>query len=138
MTIQAQPNAIARGILESLSDTGLTLKVSGTEYQLDLALSDSDPDVTTPIGKRIKGTIRAKALKVHPAQGGGLFIEPINGTPRIVAGSVLAVDEEAGAVLVDVGVPMWVEVSSKEDFDTCAVGTLVNFYVESGAVFSPL
>ena len=69
--------------------------------------------------------------------GGGRFIEPIIGEPRIVAGLVLAVDLPKRRVLVDVAAPMWMTLVKDQPADEFVAGDLVNCYVESGTRFTP-
>ena len=137
MTTDLQSQAITGGIIESVSDDMIVLKITGTDYQLHLVPTVRATEIGASVGKRIKGTIQAKALKIHPANGGGRFIEPVYGTPRIVAGVVLAVDDESRTVLVDVAIPMKVALSDDQDLNVCQVGELVNCYVESGTSFTP-
>ena len=132
-----ETDALARGILSELSDERLVLAVPGTDYQLHLVPTVKASKVKTPVGKRIKGTIEARSLRIHPARGGGRFVEPVYGAPRIVAGTVIALDEAKGRVLVNVAVPMWVSWPEGQDLGVFEVGGLVNFYVESGATFTP-
>ncbi len=136
MPTDIESRARARGILVELDDERLVLALPGTEYRLHLRPTVSGAEITTPPGKRISGTIRATALRMYPARAGGRFIEPIWGEPRIVQGTVLAVD--AGRVLVDVSVPMWVTLKEGQDVSGLAEGQMVNFYVRSGASFRPI
>ncbi|MHC5026160.1 MAG: hypothetical protein ACYTGR_05280 [Planctomycetota bacterium] len=129
--------AMARGVLESVTDDLLVLAVSGTDYRLSLRPTVEAAMIETPPGKRIRGIIKARALRIHGAEGGGRFIEPVYGAPRIVAGTILAIDESASRVLVDVAVPMWVTWPEGQDTSILEVGKLVNFYVESGTSFTP-
>jgi len=135
---QAPQQEIARGILESLSDHALVLSAPGTDYQLHLTPSVPASQIATPPGKRIKGTIHARALRMFTAAGGGRFIEPIWGEPRIVAGYVLAVDQPTNRVLVDAAVPMWMTLEPRQSADSFKVGELVNCYVASGTRFTPV
>jgi hypothetical protein len=129
--------ALTKGVLEALDDDELVLAVHHTEYKLHLAPAVPASEIKTPVGSRIKGTIHARALRVHTARGGGRFIEPVWGAPRIVAGTVRAVDRQEQRLLVDTGVPMWVETPDDLDLGAIPEGELVNFYVESGARFLP-
>ena len=138
MSTDLDSQALARGVLESLRDGELVLAVPGTSYRLQLVPTVPAGEITTPPGKRIKGTIHAKALRMHAAQAGGRFVEPVWGAPRIVAGTVLAVDEQGTRVLVDVSVPMWVTPPPGQDLSVIRKGQLVNFYVESGTRFRPV
>ena len=136
MTTDTQPGALARGILESLTDDELVLAIPHTAYRLHLVPTVAAGEVDVPVGKRIRGVIEAQALRIHPARGGGRFIEPVWGAPRIVAGEVLQVDQANQRVLVDASVPMWVAAEG-QDLGALTEGQLVNFYVRSGATFSP-
>ena len=138
MSTDVQPEALARGTLESIEDGKLVLAVAHSEYRIHLVLTVPAGEIDVPVGKRIKGVIHATALRMHPARGGGQFIEPVWGAPRIVAGTVKHVDEPKRRVLVDAGVPMWVTAPPGQDFSVIGEGELINFYVESGTTFRPV
>jgi hypothetical protein len=129
--------ALTRGVLESLDDASLVLAVLHSEYKLHLAPAVPADRFATAVGGIIKGLIHARALRMHPTRGGGRYIEPVWGAPRIVAGRVRAVDGGQRRVLVDAGVPMWVEAPKGQDLASIREGDLVNFYVESGSRFEP-
>lgn len=133
----SQTLALARGVLRSLSDECLVLGIPGTDYEIHLVPTVPADQIRTPVGRRVTGTIEAKALRMHAAEGGGRFIEPLLGQPRIVAGTVVSIDEPGGRVLVDVAVPMWVNWQPGQDLSVLGEGRLVNCYVESGATFTP-
>lgn len=138
MTADAETQGVFRGILESLSDQKIVVAVAGTDYQLHLTPAAPAAQISTAVGKRIKGTVHAKALRLFKAAGGGRFIEPIIGEPRIVAGAVLAVDEPNRRLLVDVGIPMWLALSAGQAMKVFNIGDLVNCYVESDTTFRPM
>ena len=135
MSAEAESQEVARGVLESLSEQKLVLAIPGTDYQLHLVPASAMTELRTSVGKRIKGTIHAHALRMFTAKGGGRFIEPVWGEPRIVAGFVLAVDEANRRVLVDVAVPIWMTLQERQPPDMFQVGDLVNCYVKSGTRF---
>ncbi|MCA9294983.1 MAG: hypothetical protein KC983_00670 [Phycisphaerales bacterium] len=137
MTSEVDTQGIARGILRSVSDDEIVLSIPGTDYRLHLTPSVPAAQITAPVGRPIRGVIEAVALRIHTAEGGGRFIEPIYGAPRIVAGEVLYADEVNRRVLVDVSVPMWVSTQLGQDFSILREGELVNFYVASGTRFTP-
>jgi hypothetical protein len=130
--------ALIRGVLESLNDGELVLAVRGSDYRLHLVPAVPAGEIETPVGKHINGTVHAKALRMHAAEGGGRFIEPVWGAPRIVAGAVRAVDEDRKRMLIDAGVPMWVKAPEGQDLGVVREGEMVNFYVESGTRFRPV
>ena len=129
---------IARGVIQSLDDSKIVLALPGTDYQIHLALGAPTVQIAVPVGKRITGRIFAKALRLFKAHGGGRFIEPIWGEPRIVAGFVQAIDKPNRRILVDVAVPMWMTLVDRQLADMFKVGDLVNCYVESDARFEPV
>ena len=138
MSTDTQPEALARGILDSVTDQEMVLAVPHTEYRLHLVPTVPAGEFDRYVGKHIKGVIEAVALRIHPARSGGRFIEPVWGAPRIVAGTVCAVDADTRRVLVDVSVPMWVTAPAGQDVAALQEGELVNFYVRSGTSFRPV
>lgn len=137
MTTNAEVRDGARGILESIDDETIMLHLPHTDYRLRLRLPAPAPALRSRVGKRVKGTIRGRALRIHPAAGGGRFIEPMVGEPRIVAGTLRAVDADNARVLVDVGAPMWLDTEAGQSLDGLALGGLLSCYVESGTRFEP-
>ena len=122
-------------MLEELGDEHLVFAVPGTEYRLRLATAADGNKMASHVGKRIEGYIQATALRMHAAQAGGRFVEPMWGAPRIVSGVVRTVDEVKNRLLVDVSVPMWVTVADGQQATDFAEGQMVNFYVTSGTSF---
>ncbi|MHC4992967.1 MAG: hypothetical protein ACYTGC_18490 [Planctomycetota bacterium] len=137
MATTVDSDGTARGILAELDDEHVVLTIPGTDYRLQLVPTVPASGFSTPVGKRVRGIIEAEALRMHPAEGGGRFIEPVYGAPRILAGTVLAVQEGRQRVLLDVAVPMWVSWDPGQDLDVLQVGRLVNCYVKSGTTFTP-
>jgi hypothetical protein len=136
LSTDLQAKALVRGIVSEVGDGSIVLELPHTDYRLRLRLESS---VAAPeAGRRVSGIIEGDALRIHAAEGGGRFIEPAWGEPRIVAGTVLAVDAEQGRVLVDVAAPIWLRAQVGQDFEVIAEGGLVNCYVASGATFTPV
>ncbi len=135
MTTNVETDGIARGMLEELGDEQIVFAVHGTEYRLSLVFQDGGSALASQVGKRIKGRIHATALRMHTAQAGGRFVEPMWGAPRIVSGAVQTVDEAKNRLLVDVSVPMWVTMADGQHATDFAEGQMVNFYVTSGTSF---
>ncbi len=138
MTSTLQDQAVARGRLVELHEDKIVIGVPGTEYQLQLVSTVPSDAIATEVGKRIRGTIHARALRMHASSAGGRFIEPVWGPPRIVSGTVLGVDADQNRLLVDVSLPMWVAMHDGQQADAFTSGQMVNFYVESGTTFTPL
>lgn len=126
---------LVRGVLESANGSEITVSLPGTDYRLRFA--QGGPTAVHP-GKRIRGRVQVKALHMHRAAAGGAFIEPMMGQPRIVQGVVRGVDQAANRMLVEVVVPMWVEPFDGQRATDFATGDMVNFYVQSGASFTPV
>ena len=126
---------LVRGTLESANGNEITISLPGTDYRL--RFTQAGPTAVHP-GKRVKGVVRMKALRMHKAEAGGAFIEPIMGQPRIVQGVVRGVDAGANRLLVDVVVPMWVEPFDGQQATEFTAGDMVNFYAQSGASFTPV
>ncbi len=139
MASTASDAGVARGVLHALNDRTVVLALPHSDYQLHLTLpEDVDPGaITTPVGKRIKGTIEAIALRMDEGSGGGKFIEPLYGAPRIVAGVIKAVDVETNQLIIDVATPFHVTPSEGQTAADFEVGQFVSFYVKSGTTFRP-
>ena len=137
MRIDVQRRGLACGVLEAIDSESVLLRLPHTDYRLQLRPTVPTDELAGLLGKRVRGTIEAVAQKIHPAAGGGGFIEPIEGEPRIVAGTVLMADEEARRVLIDAAIPVWLTAQEGQDFGAIRSGGLVNCYVLSGARFTP-
>ena len=133
MTSQISPE-IAEFKLVHL-DAGVgTFAVPGTGYRLELQVPEG---CDAPIGRRIRGRVRGQALRMHRTGAGGNFIEPLDGRPRIVQGTVLAIDPTANEVLLDLVVPIRLEMFEGQSAGEFATGEMVNFYMHPGATFTP-
>jgi len=107
--------------------------VPGTQYRLHLSV---EPGFDAAVGRRITGRIHGRALRMHRAGAGGNFIEPLQGRPRIVQGTVLAVDPAANEVILDLVVPVRVAMMEGQPATAFSTGDVVNFYMEPGTRFS--
>lgn len=120
--------------LKEIKGETLILCVPGTDYELHL-LRDGAPVDASRVGRRISGEIHARALRMHRSDTGGRFIEPVYGPPRIVQGTVLAVDAERNRVLLDLTVPAWMTLHRDNSIEQFHQGEMWNCYVESGTRF---
>lgn len=124
---------VARGELVSSGSGHLVMSIPNTSYQLHLVPQGA---VTTPVGKRLIGTIRVQARRIDVVGTGGQFVEPVFGRPRRVQGTVIRT--EGGAVVIDAGVPIHaVPTDARQSPDQFAVGQLVSFDAVAGATFTP-
>ena len=119
-------------LLESIADGFGIFTIPGTQYRLHLVVEE---DLEDRIGERVRGRIRGRSLRMHHSPAGGNFIEPLEGRPRIVQGTVMAVDPGAHEVLVDLVVPIRLEIPESQSTALFATGDMVNFYMEPGASF---
>lgn len=126
------PDPVFEAVLQSADASSVVLNPPGNNYEIHLAV-DAPVHGVSP-GARVSGTAHARALRVHQAGGGGAFIEPVVGEPRIVAGRILS-NEGDGTVLVRSAIPLLVEVPDGADQSACIPGEFVNFHVQSGATF---
>jgi len=127
------PVAFFTATIESVDDGTVVVSVHGNAYRISMAWAGAN----APLPGRVKGVIEAHALRVHEAAAGGRFIEPVMGVPRIVSGTVEAIDEDAATVALRSVVPMHVALEDREDLAKCTLGSLVNFHVRSDVRFSP-
>ncbi len=112
----------------------LRLSIPGSEYVLDLAAGGP---TSVALGKRVMGVVSGRALKLHRTHAGGEFIEPVEGHPRIVQGRVRETDPAGNRILLQAVVPMWITLGADQRAQEFHAGDMVNFYMESGVVFTP-
>ncbi len=130
---------LARGVLAEVVAPAppkpgyIKMTFPNTSYELHLLPT---APINTPAGKRLIGTIRARAKRIDVVETGGRFVEPVYGRPRRVQGTVVAID--GNAVVVDAGMPIHCEPTDPRqkpaDFTP---GDLVAFDVLDGATFTP-
>lgn len=132
---------LARGILDSVvvesatKPAYLVLDILDTSYKLHLRPTTAPH---TPIGKRIIGTIHAKARRIDTVGTGGRYVEPVEGRPRRVQGSVIASDESTNTITVNAGVPIVCTVTDeRQKAKQFQKGQFVSFDVLDGATFTP-
>ena len=133
----AQPRTerdIARGVLTEATDEQIVLSIPGTDYQFHLSVYKRP---STPVGKRIAGTIRAQARRVDVVFTGGRFVEPVYGRPRRVQGEIVATDPGAQTITVHAGAPLVCKVEAPQRAEQFKVGDFVAFDVRAGASFTP-
>lgn len=133
--------ALARGVLfEHHPETPIqaervVLTFPNTNYQVHL---HPTAPVTTEIGKRIIGTIRAEARRVDVVTTGGRYVEPVYGRPRRVQGAIVGRDDARNTLIVHAGFPIHCALTAPNqksaDFPD---GAFVSFDVNDGATFTP-
>ena len=64
-------------------------------------------------------------------------MEPSDGEPRLLAGRVVAVDENNTLVVLKAPMPILVSMQPAQDWSILTEGSMVNGHVESGAGFLP-
>lgn len=137
MTPSSTTTDLCRAVLLEVLDGDVVLGLPGTSYRIRLRCKGDASSLMGRVGKRILGRIEGKAMRMHAAHGGGRFIEPVFGHPRIVNGTIAAIDAPGRRVLLDMVVPAWLTLAEGQAADDFAVGQLVNLYVESGMTFTP-
>jgi hypothetical protein len=120
--------------LAAASPERVTISFPGTDYRLILAVYQSP---STPVGKKINGSIRVQAKRVDVVRTGGKYIEPLDGTPRRIQGEVVASDTGENTLTVNAGVPIICKLTdARQRADQFRIGELVSFEVNPGASFT--
>lgn len=113
----------------------VVLTFPNTNYRTHLLAAQP---VTTPVGKRILGTIRVQARRVDTVHTGGRYVEPVYGRPRRVQGSVIAADTATRTIVIDAGFPIHCELTdARQRADDFQPGQFVSCDVLDGATFTP-
>lgn len=123
--------ATAKGTVTSVRNGIVTFRPAGTRYELHLSSTWNGT-----LDKPVKCVIRVNARKVYTVPGGGNFITPIFGPPRIVQGMVRTADQRS--LVLQAGCPIHVELPAAEnaiDLDDGPIfqGRTVNVVCEPGA-----
>ena len=125
----------ARGVLAESSAERVTISFTGTDYRLHLVVYQTP---STPVGKRILGSIRTQARRVDVVHTGGRYIEPLQGTPCRIQGEVITADAGDNTITVSAGVPIICKLTDRRQrADQFKPGDLVAFDVLPGASFTP-
>lgn len=139
-TTKIEPH-LARGVLEDVVPAvgtrpgHIVLGVLNTSYQIHL---QATTDVHVEKGKRLVGTIRARARRIDVVQSGGRYVEPVFGRPRRVQGVVVGIDPGTNSVVVNAGVPIVCAMTdTRQKATDFAAGQFVSFDVLDGATFTP-
>jgi hypothetical protein len=112
----------------------IVIEFPNTSYQMHLLPSGP---ITTPVGKRIIGTIRATARRVDLVETGGKYVEPVFGRPRRVQGTVIGGDDRSRTLIVDAGMPIHCAMTDARQLPSMFPrGAMVSFDVLDGATFS--
>lgn len=124
----------ARGILLDKTPDSVVFATRDSNYQLRLETLNQ---VSTEVGDRIVGTIRARASKrFDVVNTGGRFIDPLYGRPRRLQGDIIDVDASNNTITVNAFVPVVVTVHESQKASDFAVGQFVSGDVKGGATFS--
>lgn len=132
---------VARGVFEGaiaevigLAPRPAMVAISfpNTSYQMHLVPVGGVESITTEVGKRFLGVIRAQARRIDVVNTGGRYVEPVYGRPRRVQGRVVAVVGKA--VVVDAGMPIHcTPMDPRQTASQFQVGQFVSFDVLEGA-----
>ncbi len=129
----AKPN-IARAVLLKNGEHTVTLGFTGTNYELHLnvlrALNQQEH-------KRVKGTIRVQARRIDRIGTGGKYVEPVYGSPRRLAGRVIATDPTNNTITVDATMPVVIKPDNHQHASDFEVGDFVTMNLMPGATFTP-
>lgn len=109
-----------------------------TNYEFHL---ETPADSSVSAGMKVQGRVHVKARKVYGVPSGGNFVQPILGTPRIIQGRVLEVQERS--LIVKAGAIFVVELPDGPDtidlhHGPIGADSLVNVVALPGASFEPV
>lgn len=132
---------LARGKLEEIvADTAtkpgyIVVSFPNTSYLTHLRPMGA---IRTAAGKRIIGTIHAKVRRLDSVGSGGRYLEPVEGRPRRLQGSVIGRDEQANTVTVHAGVPVICTLTDpRQKAAQFQPGQFVSCDVFDGSTFTP-
>jgi len=127
---------IAHGVLAEKRDGEIVLEIHHTDYRLYLQVETGTLDGVA-LHQPIAGRILARAKRVDVVTTGGRYIEPVYGRPRRLQGRISAIDPAANTLTLQTACPFVCTLMPGQKAEGFAVGQLVSFDVERGAVFEP-
>jgi len=132
-------NDLVRGVLLEVvhgddNQKRIVLAIPNTDYRLHLVVNG---EVSEEIGRALHGMIDVCANRIDVCDAGGQFIDPVMGRPRTIQGRVRAADTENDVLIVQSKVPWRVHVKSPQKASDFEFGSLVRFFVDRGAEFTP-
>lgn len=116
----------------------LVLKVHNSDYLLRLAPGGGVERFQSLVGQKVIGRITARAKRIDVVGAGGRLIDPVQGRPRRVQGSVLSADSTKNTLVVSAG-GVAINVTPTDPRQKAAMfqaGQFVSFDVERGAGFT--
>ena len=131
---------LVRGVLLEVlpeSEDGrprIVLAIPNSDYRLHLVVHG---EVCGEIGRSLHGHIDVNANRIDVCEAGGQFIDPVMGRPRTIQGRVRAADAEHDVLIVQSKVPWRVHVKAPQKASDFEFGSLVRFFVDRGAEFTP-
>jgi hypothetical protein len=134
MPVTALDPSIVHGVLIEQRDGGIVVGLPNTDYRLYLAVQEP---LAEKSNDRIRGKVLARAMRVDVVRFGGRFIEPVIGRPRRLQGTICGVDAERNQITVNCVCPFVCELMLGQKASCFAVGELVGFDIERGAMFIP-
>ncbi len=130
---------LARGTLREVVPETATkpgyvrITYPNSRYELHLRC---EPDASLEPGKRIIGTIHARARRIDVVGTGGRYVEPVVGRPRRVQGMIVALETATSEIVVHAGVPIHCKPTDpRQKVTDFEVGQFVSFDVMDGASF---
>lgn len=134
-TTNVEPTA--KGVILRAEPGRVVFHPLDSNYELDLVSTGC----FTP-GQNVRGVIRCNARKVYTVPSGGGFVQPVLGTPRIIQGRVITLDEKTITVRAGNSIFVVTLPTGKDaiDLHTGAIGagSLVNVVARPGAAFDAI
>lgn len=127
--------SLCRGVLHEVTAAHIVVEFPNTNYLMHLKPT---APITTPVGKRLVGTITVSARRVDVVETGGKYVEPLTGRPRRVQGRVVSLETRTNELVVDAGMSIHLKLTDpRQRADAFKPGDLVSCDVMEGATFSP-
>ncbi len=112
----------------------LVLGKPGTEYRVEVI---AEVEVAANAGDWVTGRIVAQPVRIDVIAAGGRLIEPLQGRPRRVQGTVCALDAQRNALVIKAALPLVLTMPANQRLDQFQEGQMVSCDVKPGAVFQP-
>ena len=121
---------VISGVIEEVHADWVQVRVPSTDYRLRLVPGQG---ISTSVGDKIDGVIRAQALRMDVIPAGGRYIEPVQGRPRRVQGRVIGGNVSLNEVYVKAGPSLIITPMAPQRASDFSIGQMVSFDVRNGA-----
>lgn len=121
---------VVSGVVDQVHADWVQVRVPDTDYRLRLVPAEG---FSARVGDKVRGIIRAQALRMDVVPAGGRYIEPVQGRPRRIQGRVIGGNVSLNEVYIKAGPGVVITPMAPQRASDFSIGQMVSFDVRNGA-----